>query len=108
MGSRRTNSRASGGRALRRLALGLVLGGLLLLGEPGRAAGAGEGVGDILAVPFDLVVLRPLSATALVLGAGCFALSAPFVYPFEGIDTAWDVFVYAPFEYTFLRQLGSF
>ena len=26
----------------------------------------------------------------------------------EGIDTAWDVFVYAPYEYTVVRELGEF
>jgi hypothetical protein len=60
------------------------------------------------AVAFDLIVLRPLNAAALALGTVFFAVSAPFVYPFEGIDTAWDVFVYAPYEYTVVRDLGDF
>lgn len=57
---------------------------------------------------FDLVVLRPLSATALIAGSAFFIASAPFVAPFEGVRPAWSTFVYAPYEYTVLRDLGDF
>jgi len=66
---------------------------------------------------FDILILRPLSVTALVAGSAFFVASAPFSTPDgwirtgsfrEGIRPAWSTFVYAPFEYTILRDLGDF
>jgi hypothetical protein len=64
---------------------------------------------------FDLVVLRPAGAVAFLVGSVFFAASVPVVAPYhavkgsiEGIRGAWDVFVYPPYEYTFLRDLGDF
>jgi hypothetical protein len=66
---------------------------------------------------FDLVILRPLSGAALVVGSAFFVASAPFVAPmgfvrygasFEGWRPAFSTFVYAPFEYVILRDLGDF
>jgi hypothetical protein len=66
---------------------------------------------------FDLLVLRPLSASALLAGSAFFVASAPLVAPYETFRTgdvveavhpAWSVFVYAPYEYTVLRDLGDF
>jgi hypothetical protein len=57
---------------------------------------------------FDVIWLRPLSATALVVGSAMFVVSAPIVAPFEGLSPAWSAFVYAPFEYTVLRPIGDF
>ena len=57
---------------------------------------------------FDVVVLRPLSAVALVVGSVFFVASAPLVAPFEGVRPAWNTFVYAPYEYTVVRGLGDF
>jgi VIT1/CCC1 family predicted Fe2+/Mn2+ transporter len=57
---------------------------------------------------FDVIVLRPLSATALIAGSAFFVAAAPFVAPFEGVHPAWSTFVYAPYEYTVVRSLGDF
>jgi hypothetical protein len=57
---------------------------------------------------FDVLVLRPMSMTALVAGSIFFVASVPLVAPFEGIRPAWSTFVYAPYEYTILRGLGDF
>jgi hypothetical protein len=57
---------------------------------------------------FDVLVLRPLSAAALLVGSAMFVVSTPIVAPFEGVGPAWSAFVYAPFEYTILRPLGDF
>ena len=81
------------------------------LARPAQAAGTMEAVGDGLAIAYDVVLLRPLNAVALVLGAGFFAVSAPLVAPFggrDGIATSWDVFIAAPYEYTVVRDLGDF
>ena len=65
---------------------------------------------------FDVVVLRPLSAVALVVGSMFFVVSAPLVAPagiwsggpLEGLRPSWSTFVYAPYEYTVVRDLGDF
>jgi hypothetical protein len=62
---------------------------------------------EIGEVTFDLVVLRPLNTVAVALGSVFYVASAPLVWPFVGLDTSWDVFVGAPYEYTFERPLGD-
>ena len=57
---------------------------------------------------FDLVVLRPLSGSALVVGSVMFVAAAPFVAPFEGLEPAFGAFIYAPYEYAIVRDLGDF
>ena len=56
---------------------------------------------------FDLVLLRPLSTAALVVGSTFFVVSVPFVAPFEGVRPAFSTFVYAPYEYVIKRDLGD-
>jgi len=65
---------------------------------------------------FDLVLLRPLSTAALVVGSTFFVVSAPFVAPMgfvrhgaslEGLRPAFSTFVYAPYEYAIKRDLGD-
>lgn len=99
----------------RRIGAGILGAGiaLVLAGGPAPAEAAtlsevGDGFVRGAAVAYDVTILRPLNAAATVLGAGFFLASAPLVAPFEGLETAWDVFVYAPFEYTVLRDLGEF
>ncbi len=102
-----TRPRASRGGAHRRargVALALLVGMTLAAAQPAAAAGYEDG----LAIAFDVAVLRPLNAAALALGTIFFAVSAPLVAPSGGVATAWDVFVYAPYEYTVLRDLGDF
>lgn len=57
---------------------------------------------------FDVLILRPLSGAALLAGSVFFVASVPFVAPFEGLRPAWNTYVYAPYEYTVLRDIGDF
>jgi hypothetical protein len=57
---------------------------------------------------FDVAVLRPLSTVALVAGSAFFVASVPLVAPFEGLGPSWNAFVYAPYEYVVLREIGDF
>jgi hypothetical protein len=66
---------------------------------------------------FDLMLLRPLSGSALVVGSVLFVVAAPFVAPmglvkhgasFEGLRPAFTTFVFAPYEYAIQRDLGDF
>jgi len=71
-----------------------------------------QGVGEDA---FDLAVLRPAGVVAMLVGAVFFVASVPAVAPYhafqgstEGIRSSYDVFVYPPYEYTILRDLGDF
>ena len=55
----------------------------------------------------DAVILRPLGAVTTVGGFVFFLASVPFVAPSGHIGTAWDVFVYGPYDDTFVRPLGE-
>ena len=57
---------------------------------------------------FDVLVLRPLSTAALAAGSAFFIASIPLVAPFEGVTPSWNTFVYAPYEYVVLRDIGDF
>jgi hypothetical protein len=64
---------------------------------------------------FDLIVLRTTGMLAVSMGAVFFAATVPFVTPYhafrgttDGIRSSYDVFIYPPYEYTFLRELGDF
>lgn len=85
----------------------------MLLLAAGPAAHAeqhveGLGVGDVFSRAFDVVVLRPMGLLGVGTGCAFFAASAPFVAPAGNLSEAWDIFVDGPFEYTFLRPLGTF
>ena len=66
---------------------------------------------DGLTKAFDVVPIRLLSSTSVVVGFGAFVASVPLVGPgfqLEGIKNSWDYFVMGPYEYTFVRPLGDF
>jgi hypothetical protein len=86
---------------------------LMLLLCAGPAAHAEQpaervGAGEVFSRVFDVAVLRPLGFLGVGTGFAFFAASAPFVAPSGHLSDAWDVFFYGPFEYTFLRPLGTF
>ncbi|MCH7866864.1 MAG: hypothetical protein IH881_04160 [Myxococcales bacterium] len=56
---------------------------------------------------FDAVVLRPVGVVATLGGFALFVVSVPFVAPAGRIATAWDIFVYASYDDTFVRPLGE-
>ncbi len=55
----------------------------------------------------DVLLLRPLGAASTLGGFAVFLVSVPFVAPSERIATSWDIFVYGPYDDTFLRPLGE-
>lgn len=93
-------ARARRASLLLALSLGLSLAGA----APAQAVSFTE----VRDAAFDVVVLRPLNTAAVVLGSVFFVASVPFVAPFVGVRSAWDVYVYAPYEYAFERELGDF
>jgi len=63
---------------------------------------------DAPAVAFDVMLLRPLSAVATIVGAPLFVASLPFVAPSGRVMESLDVFVLTPADYTVTRRLGDF
>ncbi len=94
----------------RSLLLSLVTLALVVGATPAAAADASQDLtwDDAPSVVFDVMLLRPLSAVAAIVGVPFFVASVPFV-AYEGeILTSWDVFVLAPYDYAINRPLGDF
>jgi hypothetical protein len=97
------------------LALGLAIS---LAAPSAQAAGIDDfsrGMKGFAEDAFDLAVLRPAGVVAMLVGAVFFVASVPAVAPYhafqgstEGIRSSYDVFVYPPYEYTILRDIGDF
>jgi len=93
--------------------LGVLLVTVILVLVAGHSAGAeGNRTGEFASrfgeAAFDVAILRPLSAAALVAGSAFFVASLPLVLPFEGWRASYDAFVGAPYEYVVLRAVGDF
>jgi len=77
--------------------------------EAQQVEGAGEST-DWGGSIFDVIVLRPCQAVAVVIGAGLFVpaalISSPGGRP--ALSDAWDVFVAEPADTAFYRPLGDF
>ncbi len=95
----------------------VLIAALFALGAPSRAA-ADEAASDPTqehypwtVIPETLVefaLLRPLGAAATVAGLPMFIATAPLMAPSGDFAWSWDVFVMAPFDYTFKRPLRDF
>jgi len=60
------------------------------------------------AMTFDLLVVRPLSMLATLLGSAAFVVSLPFSAMGDNIEPAYEKMIESPAVYTFYRPLGSF
>lgn len=108
---RRTRAaRAAGARG--RWLPAAVLALLLCAGPAAQAqeAADAEGFGavNVAEGALDVLVLRPLGILGVGTGSVFFLASAPFVAPGGHLRDAWDIFLYGPVEYTFVRPLGRF
>ena len=65
-------------------------------------------LGELPAQAMDAVLLRPLGAIASIAGLAMFMVSAPLVAPSGELPATWDIFVFGPVDYTFMRPLGDF
>lgn len=69
------------------------------------SASAGQEVAEVVA---DVVLVRPLSLAATVVGTALFIASLPFAIPSGSINETARALVAAPFNYTFTRPIGYF
>lgn len=57
---------------------------------------------------FDLLLVRPVSLGATILGSAAFIVSLPFTAPAGETGYSLAKLIQEPAEYTFTRSLGSF
>ena len=100
------------GRALTRFMVVIGFAGILLTAQPSAAAWEWDGsaVEDVAAKVVDAVIVRPLAAARVAVGAVFFVPGSLLASPSgkEGISSAYDVLIAAPMEYAFDRELGDF
>ena len=96
----------------KRLVCGLVLAVFLAVGAApvslARAEASESTVVRIGAGSFDLIVLRPLGFSQMVLGSGFLVIAWPLSYFSGHLEDIVEQAVTEPFEYTFTRSLGDF
>ncbi len=96
-------------RAMRRNWIGLAIAALLFAqAAPVAAEPAELGWADAPAVAFDVALVRPLSAVAMVAGIPFYLVTAPFAAMAGDATGGWQVFVKAPADYAFRRELARF
>ncbi len=61
-----------------------------------------------LEVTADVVLVRPVSVAAIILGTAFFIVSLPFAIPTGSVGSAARTLVVEPFKYTFNRPIGDF
>ncbi len=93
-----------------RILAGLAACLILMSAAPSMAAFEGSKAERIIASGVDAVLVRPLAALRVVVGAMFFLPASLLASPSgrEGIDGAYDIFLAEPIEYAFRRELGEF
>ena len=94
-------------RFIRRLVsawLGMIL-VASMVATPILAAEKAEPSPDEVAA--DLLFVRPVALSSIIVGAGIFVIGLPFTIPTKNLDLAWRKLVVAPTKYTFVKPLGQ-
>ena len=83
---------------------------ILMSAAPSMAEFEGSTAERIIAKSVDAVLVRPLAAIRVVMGAMFFLPASLLSSPSgrEGFDGAYDIFLAEPIEYAFRRELGEF
>ena len=61
-----------------------------------------------LDVTMDILLVRPVSLAATVVGTAVFIVSLPFSIPSKSVGATAQILVVEPFNYTFTRPIGEF
>lgn len=88
----------------RLISAGFAVAITLLSASSARAYDANASTEQIEA---DVIVVRPVSFLATVLGSVVFVVTLPFTVPCHGVQKAADALVVKPAQYTFTRELGD-
>jgi len=88
----------------------LILAVMLVGAQPVLAQGfEGSATEDVIAKGLDAVLIRPLAAARVVVGAVFLIPASLFAWPggMDSISAAYEVLVDEPVEYAFRRELGD-
>ncbi len=72
------------------------------------ASGPAFGKEPDIPVTADILIVRPVSLAATVVGTALFFVSLPFSIPSDSVETVAKKLVEEPFRYTFMRPVGGF
>ncbi len=89
------------------LILALTLSGAESVSAQGFEGSAAE---DVIAKGLDALVIRPLGAARVVIGAVFLVPASLFSSPggLDSLRAAYEVLLEEPIEYAFMRELGDF
>jgi hypothetical protein len=63
---------------------------------------------DGMEVAADVLIVRPVSLVAAVVGTAVFIVALPFSIPSGSVEKTGKLLVADPFKYTFARPVGDF
>ena len=64
--------------------------------------------GEEMDIPVDVLLIRPVSLVATVLGTALFVVALPFSIPSGSVKMTAKKLIVEPFKFTFTRPLGKF
>ena len=63
---------------------------------------------EALDATVDILLVRPVSLAATVVGTAVFIVSLPFSIPSQSVGSTAQTLIAEPFNYTFTRPIGGF
>ena len=90
---------------MKRKALAMFLALCMVLSAAPAFAGEPK---DGMEVAADVLIVRPVSLVAAVVGTAVFIVALPFSIPSGSVEKTGKLLVADPFKYTFARPVGDF
>ncbi len=90
---------------MKRKALAMFLALCMVLSAVPAFAGEPK---DGMEVAADVLLVRPFSLAATVVGTALFIVALPFSIPSGSVEKSGKLLVVDPFKYTFARPVGDF
>jgi len=63
---------------------------------------------DGMEIAADVLIVRPVSLVAAIVGTAVFIVALPFSIPSGSVEQSGKLLVVDPFKYTFARPVGDF
>ena len=89
---------------MKKIALAMLITVTLIISSTSALAYQDEGMN----ITMDLLLARPASLAATVLGTALFIVALPFAIPSGSVGTMACALVVTPCKYTFVRPVGDF
>jgi hypothetical protein len=88
---------------MKKIVMALLI-ALTLMAASAPAFGSDKG----LDIATDVLIVRPVSLAATVIGTALFIVALPFSLPSGSVGTTAQALVATPYKYTFVRPVGDF